>query len=91
MGLLQSMADTRTLDRYIYATFTFINTQLLERRLCVVLCIYVFTTRIPRASQQGFAAYQAFVLLYTPQPTMLVGVALGSFFMGGDRDRERER
>jgi hypothetical protein len=84
------MADTRTLDRYIYATFTFINTQLLERRLCVVLCIYVFTTRIPRASQQGFAAYQAFVLLYTPQPTMLVGVALGSFFMGGDRDRERE-
>lgn len=59
--------------------FTFNNTHISERRLCVVLCIYVFTTRIPQASQQGFAAYQAFVLLYTPQPTMLVGVVLGSF------------
>lgn len=59
-----------TLDGYIYATFTFNNTQLSERRLRVVFCIYVFTTRIPQASQQGFAAYQAFV--YYIHPTNIV-------------------
>lgn len=71
---------THTRRIHIRNILMFNNTQLLERRLCVVLCIYVFTTRIPRASEQGFAAYQAFVLLYTPQPTMLLGVTLGCFF-----------